>query len=529
MSVRRPQVFAGDFNFEQNSLEVFQPIAGAGFRDLQNIANERWGFPIRATCTKTTRKDFCFVSPELQSMLIRIEFDDTIWADHAVLKGLFRGGVAQLARHYWHVPNEIVWPQDLAFEVDGDWQSSGDPSDQYETLWSKVENAAIQSVSQLGLPPIHKSCLGRAKTKEVILKQAQFNSGPVRKGRKGDLQPHFAGVSQQHAHWFRQLRRVQSYSTFRKVHSTDTDQAHGTSLWSSILRGKGFPGGFRQWWKHSGSQVFGAPSDIPLIPPSYQVAHKIFESLQIDVRKLERDLCAKRKKHAVSRRNELAHMVFKDIQRQSPDRVDLLLQASIGQIESLNGILFVDMDRPLVPDKPIYVAGKCLDVIHIQGDEVCIPDPEPFQLGDPVRQTVYTGAACDMFRAFEVEWKARWDRHKHIPASQWDQICAFGRQHLASAPCSFEDLSVLTLQTEVASKKRRSATGLDGISLNDLKTAPKSVLESLCFLFSQAEETSSWPIQMITGKVASLAKVPNPDSVQSRRPITVLSQCYRVH
>ena len=33
---------------------------------------------------------------------------------------------------------------------------------------------------------------------------------------------------------------------------------------------------------------------------------------------------------------------------------------------------------------------------------------------------------------------------------------------------------------------------------------------------------------MITGKVASLAKVSNPDSVQSFRPITVLSQCYRL-
>ena len=449
---------AGDFNFESNSLEVFQLLAEAGFRDLQDIAHERWGSPIRATCKKSTRKDFCFISPELQSMLIGIEFDDTIWADHAVLKGLFRGGEDHIARHYWRIPTEIKWPQNLSFEVEPDWYSCSDPSRQYEFLWNKVESAAVDHISQLGLPSFPKSSLGRAKTREVTLKHSQFNSGPVRKGRSGDLQPQFAGISQQHAHWFRQLRRVQAYSQFRKVHLSDTDQAHGTSLWSSILRGKGFPGGFCRWWKQSGSQVFGAPAEIPLIPPSHLTAEKIFESFHIDVRRLERNLCAERKKHAVTRRNDLAHMVFKDIQRQSPDRIDLLIQTSVGtvrEIDPLSGILFVDIDRPLVKDKPIFIAGKCLDVIHLHCDEVCVPDTEPFHVGDPVRQTVYTGAACDLFRAFEQEWKARWDRHKNIPVSQWDQICAFGRRYLAGGPCPFEPLSITTLQNEIAKKRRR--------------------------------------------------------------------------
>ena len=49
-----------------------------------------------------------------------------------------------------------------------------------------------------------------------------------------------------------------------------------------------------------------------------------------------------------------------------------------------------------------------------------------------------------------------------------------------------------------------------------------------CKLYSRSEVDGSWPIQMVSGKVASLAKVANPDSAQSFRPITVLSQSYRI-
>ena len=97
---------AGDFNFEDGSLEIFKSLAEAGFRDLQDIALERWGNPIRMTCKRKTRKDFCFISPELQSMLVGVDIDDTIWADHAVLKGRFQGGSKQLVRHHWYIPQE---------------------------------------------------------------------------------------------------------------------------------------------------------------------------------------------------------------------------------------------------------------------------------------------------------------------------------------------------------------------------------------------------------------------------------------
>ena len=303
------------------------------------------------------------------------------------------------------------------------------------------------------------------------------------------------------------------------------------SLWSSILHSKGFHGGFSYWWVKEGSQVFGAPSEIPLIPPSFEVADKIYESFHVDVRKLERELGSTRRKHAITRRSELAHLVFKDIQRQSPDRVDLLLQVNSGRVHKVDhqdAIVQVEMDREIDPTQPLFIAGQCVDVIHIHHNEVCVTDASFISEGDLVRQSRFLGSAEEMFTAVEVEWKARWDRHKHIPASQWTQICEFGRQHLAGQPCEYHPLDSAVLQAELAKKKPRSATGLDGVSLKDLKTAPPQVLQGLCFLYQKAESTGAWPPQMVNGKVASLAKVANPDSVQSFRPITILSQCYRM-
>jgi len=522
---------AGDFNFRINTLEVFQVLEKAGFRDIQDVAEERWGQPVQVTCKGKSRKDFCFLSPELQSLLVGVEVDDTIWADHAVLKGKFRGGSNFIERHYWPIPKQMQWPTNMEFALNLERHTQTDPSIKYEQLWHEVETAANQTRLRDGKLPAPDVCLGRAKTREVQIKKTQFHVGPVKKGRASDVQPEFVGISQQHAHWFRQLRRQQSYCRFRAQHSSDNDHAHGTSLWSSILRAKGFQQGFRTWWQKASSQVFGAPASIPLVPPNNETAGKIFESFQIDVRKLEHELRSKRRQFAATRRSELAHMVFKDIQRQSPDRVDLLLRSNAGVVKHVdhhNAIITIAADQPLVLNHPIYIAGKIMDVVHIHECEVCVTDATSIQEGDAVRQSIFTGSARDMFAAFEAEWKARWDRHKHVPPSQWEQICEFGRNHMSPTSCHLQSVDPQVLRIELDRKKPRSATGLDGVSLQDLKSVPQEALFGMCELYQSAEAVGAWPSQMINGKVASLAKTPNPDSVQSFRPITILSQSYRL-
>ena len=64
-----PRFVAGDWNVSTHSLPVFDQLEAAGFLDLQDIANQRWGQDIMPTCKHVTRKDFCYVSRELQQLL----------------------------------------------------------------------------------------------------------------------------------------------------------------------------------------------------------------------------------------------------------------------------------------------------------------------------------------------------------------------------------------------------------------------------------------------------------------------------
>lgn len=102
---------AGDFNFETTQLDVFHLLHQQGFRDLQDIAKERWACEPQFTCKGKTRKDFCFISPELQAMLVDVVFQDDVWSDHSVMAGVFKGSPKQIVQHWWRQPNQLSWPE----------------------------------------------------------------------------------------------------------------------------------------------------------------------------------------------------------------------------------------------------------------------------------------------------------------------------------------------------------------------------------------------------------------------------------
>ena len=419
--------FAGDLNFE-SGLEVFQVLEAAGFKDIQDAAFEMWGTPIKKTCKQKTRKDFFYISRELLPFLTGVVVDDTVWADHAVLQGFFSCAPSQLARYHWRQPTPIEWPQSFDIQFSADFHQETDPTRKYQLMWQDIEFAGNRAKITQGQPPLAKRQCGRGMTLETKLLKQSFHRGPVKAGRNSDVQPSFAGMSQQHAHWFRQLRRLQSFVRFRAVHDVDTPTGHGASLWSSVLRAKGFDGNFGQWWKAKSSRVFGAPESIPLIPPNWEVSKKIYESFLLDVRTFEQSLKSQRCKHARDKRKELAHLIFRDIRRPAPDRVDVLLKSPAGeivQVDRSSNTFIVSPECKLSVDHPVFIAGTEFQILRSQDTKVWLHDVSTLQPGQAVRQTIYKGVVTDMFRAFAEEWTKRWDRHKNVPQSQWQQICDF--------------------------------------------------------------------------------------------------------
>ena len=61
-----------------------------GFVEVQTLRAARHGIAPEVTCKNSSRKDFLFISPELQEMFLSCKVDPSYWADHSVVSASFR-------------------------------------------------------------------------------------------------------------------------------------------------------------------------------------------------------------------------------------------------------------------------------------------------------------------------------------------------------------------------------------------------------------------------------------------------------
>ena len=523
---------AGDFNFQPQTLQAFRRLENLGFRDIQTVAEERWGILPRCTCKGSTRKDYIFLSPELQSLLTETCVIDDVWADHSVLVGKFVGQPCNISRQIWRMPRQFQWPpgfhlQDVSLEVNFETHN---PTEQYALMWQQVEQQATALNEQRHVP-IQKSQCGRGQTLETTTCHGTSVPRLLKPSRQGDVLPHITVASIQHARWFRQLRRLQAYARFRKKNDHDNHEAHGAALWHSILHAKGFDLGFVHWWQHSCTTQFpGTPMECPLIPPSSGIAEMMFESFAQEVRALESKLNRERRAMAIKSRESNAYQIFQDVKRSPPERLDLLIKAPRSKVVSIDPeALSIVIDPPVTfsVDIPCVVQNQPREIFHAESDILFVDDVTGVNQGDVIIQPSFLGKESDLFEAFAQEWRKRWDRHSKVLPSQWDQILQFSKNHLRASPCSYELITPQVLQAELKNRKKRSATGPDGVSLLDYLSMPTSVLKAHCDMYRRAEQSGSWPQQVLIGRVASLAKVDSPTEIGQYRPITVLPLSYR--
>ena len=104
-----PRFVGGDFNHDPQSLESIDQLVALGFRDVQDVFYMQTGIHPKPTCKMKTRRDFLYISPELQTMLVSCTVDHNAWPDHAAVIASFRGGNADLVHFPWPVPGSIPW------------------------------------------------------------------------------------------------------------------------------------------------------------------------------------------------------------------------------------------------------------------------------------------------------------------------------------------------------------------------------------------------------------------------------------
>ena len=493
---------------------------------MQDCAAFQWGQSVSRTSRGSKRIDHMWISPELQFQLLGVEVQFDHWADHAAVVAKFRNWGTGMVSDEWYMPAAFAWPAEWTCQVQ--WDASQDTTVAYAHLWSQLETQASswQALHGVRIRPLQ---CGRAQTLES--KKQVHRLAPCRKGRVGEVQPSFMGVSLQHARYFKQLRRLQALKQQLSCEAASwnaNENRHAT--WRAIRNAVGFPEGFGIWWhKHDLSPVL--PEVLPVLCPSAEVVQKMFEIFQKFVGTYEGQLAQTRYRLAKQRRAENLNYVFQDCKAEPLPQADTLLdqvEVGIEEVREEDSSIVLVSPVQLLPDVPVVAGGKVLEVVHAEHDQLWVEDVTGVGPGMFVSQQRAIMDDQAILARFRDTWKPRWNKMSHVADGQWEQIFAFARRHFQPIQWVVAPWTTERFAAAVKRKKPKAAKGPDGVSQLDLVALPAQSHSAFVALFQAMEAGQPWPQQLATGFVTSLAKVETAQQVDSFRPVTVYSLLYRI-
>ena len=172
--------------------------------------------------------------------------------------------------------------------------------------------------------------------------------------------------------------------------------------------------------------------------------------------------------------------------------------------------------------EPVVCQAVRLPVIHAEHDCVWVESLDGVKVGDSITQTCKIGTDADLFHTFFDDMERDVGTPRTCTATtDGPQSLEFARQHLPRLQQTVPPMTVETLRHCLSHKKAATASGLDGVSLTDLRAMPTAALSNFVDIFTHAEATGLWPAQIVSGRVACIAKIPEPQKALDFRPITV--------
>ena len=521
-----PRYLCGDWNLDSSQVSIAATLSALGWKECQDLEFARSGKPPQMTCKMKTRKDYLWISPELVASFHGLNVQHDRFPDHSTLVASFALDSAFVTRYLWPVPQAVPWKR-VPDQIPAMDFCTGSPTELYRDLWRAQETQAQQVLKQ----DWHDTMQGRGQHTKPLKRKGWAT--PLKKGRSVDFQPSFFGFNVQHARWMKQLRRLHNYRLWAAANFSQCplqSWTHGLYLWRSILQASGFGRSFQQWWLSRAVAGFHDVGSVPDFPPSADVACVLCDSFEGEVRCLERRLRLAQRAAKTCAHDRNPNLIFRDTRKSFPEPVTSLLQRKTAQVVSVDfEDVAVEIHPPVTFDesRPVCLGEKLVGVIHATDTKVYLEDVTHATLEGPISQTHPVGHLDHIFEAFHEQWKTRWCRHDEVPHSRWQQLVDFAQAHLPSQPAPALVITPPLLRAEVGRKKAHAATGLDGVSRADLLQVSPQVLQSLCSMYSRAEDDGMWPQQVTAGRVSSLAKVANPETPNEFRPITVFALCYR--
>ena len=523
------RVIMGDFNCLTDAIPQFAIWRAHGFQELQEIAWHRWQRPIANTCKGKSVKDHVWVSPELASKLLQVHTDDTFFADHSLVYGIF----SDLGRHepvpIWLKPKPIPWETIQPDAMNAQHVPNGLST--YAQVFHALEDVAhksLQAQKEIGLIAPQR---GRGTTVMPTLARAPIT--PLRPSRSHEFQIQFQGENFQHTKWCRQLRRLQSYKVLA---ASALDSApcirHQQQLWASIRAAPGFPGGFPRSWQHRSCKNAGEPDILPSQPPDAVVARAIFANFAEEFRTLEKALLRHRRQLAAERRTHNSNLIYADVAKSRAIPVQTVVTKQVAYVTEVNhdGSAFQYAPNGFSCEQPVESSsGLLFAAEHVPG-HIKLHKPAHLEPGDPVFQSTSVADRSAVFAAFVDLWKPMWTRHQDADPAKWNPFV----QRLLSLPGAqiampITPITVTQWERAVANKKGRTATGPDGVSRTDLLRMPQALTAQFIEIVNAIDQDiQPWPQAALVGHISNVEKCPEASTPQQFRPITVLTLPYRV-
>ena len=540
--VNLPAIVMGDFNADVNKLLASSDFASMGFLHLQQLYDHMYGEAMPPSCKEATNPDAAFLSPELASRLKAISvLPDPLFDAHKVVTFELNNCGGPWLKQVWPKPQaftSFALPAQLLEEASHDLQGLEDPCTLEEwgirveqTVDVALRKAPVSANLPKRLPASFRGRCQQTRPKTILVTDL------VPKARHGDFEPSHEIHGVRTASFIKQLRRIQSLH--RKLSRPHKPQCLGDE-WSKILRFH-FQRKPFVFWIQSVPELGWVPAALP--PPRWLFdveqlwKHEVEQAIALDTRIHQDKLLFRQKLDARFGHNKLT---FASVRGSTPTLESIekeIAQTAIcvplsgrcrhKQAEQFEA--FVESPAQFQLGQPISLDGVSGWLKEVKVHSLIVScSKTPHQLEEvEVRQRVLTTNPAQICHRLSQFWQPLWERDdSHLLTPDLD--CEFGAflDRLPQTELSIDCQCLDTWTQVIKSLKWNAAPGPDGITAFELQSLPISLIASLIKVVNNYQE--GFPTWFMAAKVFGAPKgdgVPEPSRI---RPITVLSQIYRV-
>ena len=503
------RVICGDFNHPPGSLHAHRIWAQNGWIELQSLMHQRYGIAPVATCKDSSSPDQIWLSPEIQPYVNGIALTDWFPGHRCLLARILFPHGREWIRH-WDFPPSLPWEEvdkgRLATLTESfhapDWTNN--PTGGYKKWCGDVERAVFACAPAA---PVRK---GGCRRGEVLRPRLRPEHAPLPKAsREGEAVIAHSFLGRGVQLWFQQIRRFESLQHALKL-AKQTEEAFSlrAKTWQSIRQAKGFRNGFVAWWRNREIQMQGAPSELPVKTPSFEVLSTIAADYRCNYEKFEQWHVSQRRRLTTSRMQSAHDQCFKVVRTEEKGHLDTLVDEHAQTIAVLGGEPCVIQVAEPFPTE--HVIGWRLDGEPAQVRRT----PQGYEVESDLLLCPGQTLTCltvvpDIWKIqdrLSQLWSQRWSRHRDVPLEQWDRIVSFIQHYVPRGKLALPSISYELWISTVKQLKVRAARGPDGWSRLDLLSLPRSLTLQMIHLFETLETGSTWPTQLLQALIHVLEK-----------------------